>query len=359
MIKRYILLILALILIIACGCSKQTTNTSEINIQPEDFENVTITKIDLGAPENQKYVDWLDERDFGKDKYSNNKPYDWDKTRKIKGFKEKTKITHTKKWSDAWEIKLYDNRQFYKGKQELYARNKSTKEEILIDEVDNDYDGDGNYYFLVLKILDETHMIYQKNDYEGFGPIFLYTLGQDSVEIIDTRQVNEWGFTGIDDTLLYWIEWNISILSLYCTDLEKMANGDDKAIRKLFSNDASYALDETSLDFSFSIECPSSDNRYSHYLPIYLKDYYNDQKYLVVYNLITGEQLCSEKLPILENDGYFTFVWISENTQYYFENASSTYNDTHSRSYGYGDDTVEKELADVPFYEITYGVKNK
>ena len=352
MLKRCVAMALFCALVFACGCGgtagTETESTTEIELTtetehitkeeytsivmtakeaPNGQARVTITEINMAAPENQKYREWL---------YAYYTQYrEWNKTRgnipEPSTRQEGDEIWTTWNWSDAWDLELYENRRG-EGMQILRARNKKTGEIQEIGRSNCIYGTDGTYYAVYLQsIIDKTSLLYSFAGWDIFS-LHFYTLGQGSVQI--TRNEN-WSFINEECTLLYWSEYDYAsdTVSRYCADLRKMAAGDSNAVWKLPV--AGYAqfplLDGTSID---------------HYLTLLVQEK-SEPKHLTIWDLATRQKIYAVELPVLEPLG--GWVWINANTQYYFGNVLLPWGD----SIVWPDVNV-KETEKVPFYEIRY-----
>ena len=315
--KRYMALALACALLFACGCG----GTAEKQVK------VSITEINMAAPENGKYREWL---------YAYYTQFrEWDKKKgnlpELSTRQEGDETWKTWNWSDAWELELYENRHD-EGMQILRACNKKTGEIQEIGRSDCIYGTDGTYYGVYLvSIIDETHLLYSFAGWDIFS-LHYYTLGQGSVQI---THYENWRFVNKECTLLYWSEYDYAsdMASRYCADLRKMAAGDSDAVWKLPV--AGYAqfplLDETSID---------------NYLTLLVQEKL-EPKHLTIWDLATKQMIYAGEIPVLEPFG--GWVWIDENTQYYFGNLLFEWGDSIVWS-----DVDVKETEKVPFYEIRY-----
>lgn len=334
MLKRFMALALACSLVFAFGCSKKASW--------ELLKPPNISKIDLSVSENQKYIDWLDERDFNSDdEYKDIRYKEWDDVKKISD----TEVLRSIKWNDNLTIELNVVVEGMSGTQKLAVSNMSDDTSVLIEEVSNDFDGDGYYDFVIISIVDDEHIVYQKRDAEGFGAVYMYTLNKNSDEIMNTKLISDsynWGVGGQSSSIIYWCENKNNESVLYVADLKKMARNDKNAVNKVAEKD------DKDVEFFYQLSAVSDDGRY---LPILSRGKDWDMS-LTLYDLVNNEEIYFAQLPNCGENKPGALVWADDKTQYYFEYADSV--SEGKRFYLHGTDLKEKDLAEISFYELSY-----
>jgi len=231
------------------GCGERTTEDSF----EEEFTE-TITKIDLTAPESQKYRDWLEEfctipptwglefLEPSSTSPKTNKPdikeskSDWGReyveTSDARPVEESWK---TWDWNDTWELELYS----YDSNTRwdvLRARNKDTGETRFISEMFDLGLGFGGIFAVVH--IDETCIIYSDSSGEEGWLYYFYALEQGESKYIGKR--GDSGFLDGERTKWWYQECVDGSQALYYIDLRKMTTGDNDAEREIYREDGFY-----------------------------------------------------------------------------------------------------------------------
>jgi len=233
------------------GCGVRPAEDMPETAFEEEVFTQAVTKIDLSAPESQKYREWLEaywtnpplELNVERIEPSSTEP----KTNKPairtddytsyllaqEGFVEE-ESWKTWNWDDAWELELYCYKRGWVGWYVLRARNKVSGETQLIDDVFNDASHDFWSNFEVLYI-DETYVIYRAGEMMESWWHYFYALGQEEAHCIGRRDQS--GFLNEERTKWWHMEHNDDGPTLHYTDLQKLAAGDADAQRELSINE--------------------------------------------------------------------------------------------------------------------------
>jgi len=242
----------------------------------EEIFTEAITKIDLSAPESEKYRDWLEaysasnswEPEVVEPSSTQPKPDKPDMNASneewiflVKGEGPAEESWKTWEWNDTWELEAYTYDRGGAAWYVLRTRNKTTGETQLISEVAADIAGGYSNSFELIHI-DETYIVYIFGDeYDGWTPCF-YAPGldqgqridqgsspsgflnaertkwwyRDYVVLADNVEVDwpsEMNYMALDEEeYAYW--WRLSFDSvLYYIDLKKLAAGDADARREI------------------------------------------------------------------------------------------------------------------------------
>jgi len=239
-----------------CGCGER----GDEKPSEEEFTE-PITKIDLTAPENQKYREWLEayfknpipdwKWEFIEPSSTSPKPDRPDMKPSIqddwihKGVEESyaqegpsQEDWKTWDWNDAWELELYCSRKSELGWDVLRARNKATGETKFIGETFNDA-GIGFWSSFEAIYINEAYVVYRCGHFDGWSYGF-YALGQDKGLYIGRGR--ESGFLDEERTKWWYREYDYEqsdddsyppgYLVSYI-DLRKMAAGNADAEREV------------------------------------------------------------------------------------------------------------------------------
>jgi len=193
---------------------------------PSEIRAISVNEIDLSAPENGKYRDWL--AAHGERSYEQTRRLPEPSTRRKRrpdntAFKKWVKENKlqwvfmlyrvfaeerwkTWEWNDDWNLELYDYRPGDWGWMILRAHNKRSGETQVIEEVFNDYCLEHSSPRLSLSnIVDETHLVYSLS-YFDYSDLYLFALGQGSVRLNAIDYLDEWSFAWADDNTLYYFD---------------------------------------------------------------------------------------------------------------------------------------------------------
>jgi len=370
--RKLLALIAVVALFVLTGCVNsapaQETIAPTIEIMPaviapfEKQANASINEIDMSAPENGKYRDWLEihfstaRPEFRptlpkpSKRRKTNRPNDkafnkWKReTLTLSGWRYRANESwQTWDWSDAWELELYEYSRGYIEWHVLRARNKVTDETQIITETFSDTMFDGAYSRpSLVKIIDESHLLYQVTGYDIFS-LHFYTLEQGTAPINRDRYT-EWGFADEKCTYLYWTETDYDPVysqSLCCADLQKLTEGDSDAI---------WAF--TSLGGMWG-RAFSPDGRYVTEISVE-GDGELSQRYFTICDISNGRKTYFGQLPEMPSgagwaNGPGVMAWADENTLYYWEHIYS-YN-PESRLF-YSASGIYKTVEQVVLYEI-------
>jgi len=309
MMKRWLALALVCGLLFACGCGRpekpeaiaEPIGTAAFEpataavAPPEKQAKVTITKIDMAAPESRKYREWLEAYHTQLYEPKNNASLPEPSTREEGGG-----TWRTWDWNDTWALEQYEN-PHDEGMKTLRARDKATGEiRIINEQMSYNYDG-GHIQIVVDSIVDETHLLYSVACSFSSQSVYLYTLGQGS-ELIMTKYVDSYEpltFADETRTQLYWRENDLrGANALFYADLRKMVAGESGAVRKITQGN------------HFEMKRLSPSGRY---LPI--DSYEADGRRFIIFDLVTGDELYSWRLDE-QPKNLFDLGWIDGHTLY-------------------------------------------
>jgi len=354
-----IVLAAALLLLPACGQATQTEDTTAITTETQDkrpvgtMPTVSITEINMSAPESERYREWLEIRytQFPRQvneptlpkpskRWKRNKPDDSAFNEWLVDNSGKRRLALAKsswqtwEWNDAWEVELYNYTKGDLHRVVLRARNKITGETQNIAEIFNSYYHDVDYTRPRLLHVAETYLLYQVIR-DADLVLYLYSLEQGNI-YIGTDGYN-WAFADRACTQLYWQSRNpdTEITELCCADLRKMAAGESGAVRIITGE---HWAGHWFIDTQFS-----PDGRY-----LQTNAWDKDGKYLIICDFEAGCEVYFGQLPEMpSNTGML--LWADDKTLYYWEHIY--YYNPESRLF-YPASGIEKTVEQVVLYEI-------
>jgi len=355
----------------------------------EEVFTEAITKIDLSAPESQKYRDWLDK--FYAIPYSeepvpeqtgveppstipkSNRPnineakkdsywYEMLSQSIEEGFSSEGAAEENWKtwgWNDDWELEAYEYKKNYLGWEVLRARNKTTDETRFIHEVFNDASGDNGWSNFRIAKIDESYIVYCIDDWMFSTRYFFFALGQEKPCFIGFAEKSGY----LDETQAIWwyvdyAPWGYEnynesaeyIYSLRYADLQKMAAGEKDAERIMFGNDEDWTLRQVWLT-----ERGGHDIVYFYFSQITSipigpggTQYEYGPHYIGAYDPLTDSTSDFFELPFIEiNSAYLSDPISPSGIHYYFDG---------QQAYPYFKNGEEIDLSAIDFYIINLDI---
>jgi len=240
--------------------------------QLPELPNASITKIDLSAPKNKIYLDWLTEyytQPQVQGGLQNDKPCIEPSSTEPKTYKPDIKESKlddwlrqclenvysqeelaeeswkTWDWTDAWEMEVYCYKNGGLGWDVLRARNKATNEAHYIGEIFND-GGTGFWSRFEVVHIDEAYVIYRTGGLDIPYCFFLYAPTQEKAYFIGYEGSS--GYLDEEHEIWWYTDyapWGAEnynesaehLHSLRFADFRKMTAGEKDAERIIFGGD--------------------------------------------------------------------------------------------------------------------------
>jgi len=188
------------------GCGVRPAEDLPETAFEEEVFTQAVTKIDLSAPESQKYRNWLEEyyanpslslwqeREFIEPSSTSqkmNKPDIKDSRNEWRSMVEESYAQEgqiwegwkTWDWNDTWELESYRYIQGWVFWEVLRMRNKVTDEIQMIDEIITDTAADDYGTDFEVTHIDKAYVVYSVGDWEQWSYYF-YAFGQDERQFI-------------------------------------------------------------------------------------------------------------------------------------------------------------------------------
>lgn len=290
------MLCIALLCLLAAGCSGCGEQGPKTATGPW---NVTVERIDLDKPENQKYIDWAKNRryqsTFSKPKYFDVEPYRkayWEQMGKaLDPWTYKTPWEKCRPWNETKELVV---RETYtsesSGYSEFLVRDKATGKTEQIAK-GGFLDGEGGVGFDVIQILGDTRFLYSRCHPDDGGAWWYYLYDPTIWGSICVASDINGDLCDLGNGRYLWNNyggWDENGRGLYLIDMRAFEAGENDAKQRLFPWHSGE---------SGEIRHLSSDKRFV-YMDI---DIYKTGRCRGVYDTDTGEQAAFFAMP--ENSG--------------------------------------------------------
>ena len=359
------------------GCGERAAEDSPEDSFEEEVFTQPITKIDLSAPESQKYRDWLDK--FYANPYSeepvpeqtvveppstipkSNRPnikaskkdnswYEMLSQSIEEGFSSEGAAEENWKtwgWNDDWELEVYEYKKNYLGWEVLRARNKTTDETRFIHEVFNDASGDNGWSSFKIAQIDDLYIVYCIDDWMVSPRYFFFALGQEKPCFIGHEGSS--GYLDEKHTTLWYRHYDENTKprrSLRFVDLQKMAAGEKDAERIMLGSDEGWSYDRV-----WTTERVRYSTVYIHVvqvtnIPIDVLAWRCEYgpEYIWAYDPVSDVAVELLELPFIEEKcGYLSRPIDESGTYYYYD---------WNQAYPYFKDGKETDLSTIDFYVI-------
>jgi len=210
--------------------------------EPFTLSGYSLTKIDLSAPENEEYRDWLSA--YYVPPSGNTAGWMSErveplplKVERVGPKDQNERITWD--WNDSLELVRYECKDDDGSEDhQLYAREKATGKMQIIREIRNDNDCcTDSWVWLSVTCVEPSYVIYDVSA-PGYKAYYFYAPG-----IEEPKFIGHYSGSGfIDDARSKWwyIGYNDGRSSTYYLDLEKLAAGDADAQREVLSGETYY-----------------------------------------------------------------------------------------------------------------------